>query len=305
MNTKLQSLGLLFLLMLSTTMQGQKSTHHFRDIKLEERGGVLSVEFRLPLHKKSVGSVESAFLLPVLEGEGHRLELPYIRLDGKSRCKALKRTGIQESYLTGMTTQSYITYEFPQAMGSIVDYRMEIPYEDWMEHASLMIHEEVYGCAGKREGILHALYRPQQEQTIVQRKKTADALVRVSYVTPRPEEKQRAELGSAYLDFPQGQSVIQPEFRHNYRELRTIEETIEKTRKDRNLEILGVTITGYASPEGSYQLNERLSWERAQALRSYLQRNSNLSSRLFDVLPGGGRLAHPPGNDRRESSAGS
>ncbi|MCD7978066.1 MAG: OmpA family protein [Tannerellaceae bacterium] len=81
--------------------------------------------------------------------------------------------------------------------------------------------------------------------------------------------------------------MIQPAFRNNRRELQRIEETIEKTRQDRNLEIIGVTIAGYASPEGSYKSNERLSWERAQASRNYLQRNSGLSSRLFDVLPGG------------------
>lgn len=81
--------------------------------------------------------------------------------------------------------------------------------------------------------------------------------------------------------------MIQANFRNNRRELDNIEKTIEKTSQDRNLEILGVTIAGYASPEGSYQLNERLSWERSQALKSYLQRNSSLSSRLFDVIPGG------------------
>jgi len=119
------------------------------------------------------------------------------------------------------------------------------------------------------------------------KKKIEDTRPQVSYVAPRPEQKHRSESGSAYLDFPQGQSVIQPSFRNNRRELQRIEETIEKTERDRNLEIIEVTIAGYASPEGSYQSNERLSWDRAQALRNYLQRNSRLSSRLFDVLPGG------------------
>jgi len=288
MNTKLQLLFFLFSLLVSTTGNGQRSPHIFHDVKVEDRGETYAVEFRLPLHKKSVGSVESIFLLPVLEGDGHRRELPYIRLDGKGRCKAMKRVGGNEGYGNDPITEAYITHEFPASIGQTVNYRMEVPFEEWMEQASLVIHEETYGCAGKRKGMLHTLYRPRPEAAPVTRKKQIeDILPQVSYVAPRLEQKHRSESGSAYLDFPQGQSVIQPAFRNNRRELQRIEETIEKTRQDRNLEIIGVTIAGYASPEGSYKSNERLSWERAQALRNYLQRNSGLSSRLFDVLPGG------------------
>ncbi|MCD7916054.1 MAG: tetratricopeptide repeat protein [Tannerellaceae bacterium] len=142
-------------------------------------------------------------------------------------------------------------------------------------------------CRKKTGTTPYALPSPGSSNRNYTQKKTTDALVRVSYIAPRVEEKHRSESGSAYLDFPQGQSMIQANFRNNRRELDNIEKTIEKTSQDRNLEILGVTIAGYASPERSYQLNERLSWERSQALKSYLQRNSSLSSRLFDVIPGG------------------
>ncbi|MCD7914974.1 MAG: OmpA family protein [Tannerellaceae bacterium] len=293
MNTKLLfSIILFFLFLFLAPLHAQRSVHSFRDIRVEDQEEVLSVEFRLPLHKKSVGSVESVFLLPVLEGDGHRLELPYIWLDGKGRCKAMKRA---ETFMNPFSAslsdplmESYVTHAFPQAIGSMTHYRIQVPFEEWMEKASLVVHEEVYGCAGKRKGVLHTLYRPREEsQPVSRKKKKEDALPRVSYVAPRLEEKHRSESGSAYLDFPQGQSLIQPSFRNNRKELQRMEETIEKTRRDRNLEILDITIAGYASPEGSYQSNERLSWERAQALRSYLQRNSGLSSRLFDVLPGG------------------
>ncbi|MCD7978833.1 MAG: OmpA family protein, partial [Tannerellaceae bacterium] len=99
--------------------------------------------------------------------------------------------------------------------------------------------------------------------------------------------KQRSETGSAYLDFPQGQSVILPDYRRNRAELNQIRQTIEKTRKDPNVEVQEIVITGFASPEGSYSSNERLSWDRAQALKNYLQRTGNLSSRYFEVQPGG------------------
>ena len=72
--------------------------------------------------------------------------------------------------------------------------------------------------------------------------------------------------GNAYLDFPVGKSAIQPDFRNNAAELAKIRGTLDSLIQAKNVRVRGITLVGYASPEGSTQLNDRLSAERADAL---------------------------------------
>ena len=79
--------------------------------------------------------------------------------------------------------------------------------------------------------------------------------------------------GNAYLDFPVGKSAIQPDFRNNAAELAKIRGTLDSLIQAKNVRVRGITLVGYASPEGSTQLNDRLSAERADALKAYLLQN--------------------------------
>lgn len=79
--------------------------------------------------------------------------------------------------------------------------------------------------------------------------------------------------GNAYLDFPVGKSAIQPDFRNNAAELAKIRGTLDSLIQAKNVRVRGITLVGYASPEGSTQLNDCLSAERADALKAYLLQN--------------------------------
>ncbi len=105
----------------------------------------------------------------------------------------------------------------------------------------------------------------------------------VNLVIPEKEEKERQVQGQAFLDFAVGRSVIAPTFRRNPEELEKIAWVVSKIQEDPDVEIKGLYVEGYASPEGSYALNERLSRERAEALAAYMSREFNLSRDLFRV----------------------
>ena len=70
-----------------------------------------------------------------------------------------------------------------------------------------------------------------------------------------------------------GKSAIQPDFRNNAAELAKIRGTLDSLIQAKNVRVRGITLVGYASPEGSTQLNDRLSAERADALKAYLLQN--------------------------------
>ena len=56
---------------------------------------------------------------------------------------------------------------------------------------------------------------------------------------------------------------------------------------DRNLTVKGISIEGFASPEGPLAFNEQLSKKRAEALKDYLVKNEKVSSKLYKVTFGG------------------
>jgi len=98
----------------------------------------------------------------------------------------------------------------------------------------------------------------------------------MAYVAPPVEVKNRAKEGSAFLDFPVNRTEIRPDYRQNSRELAAIQETIESVRGDKYATITGVSIKGYASPEGSYANNERLAKGRSEALLAYVRERYGL-----------------------------
>lgn len=77
--------------------------------------------------------------------------------------------------------------------------------------------------------------------------------------------------GCAYLDFEPGSSVIVPFYKRNSQELAKVHETLDKLKNDPNAEITGLSIIGYASPEGRYSTNETLAYDRARAFARYIQ----------------------------------
>ncbi len=93
-----------------------------------------------------------------------------------------------------------------------------------------------------------------------------------SIIIPEAEPvKSRSESGRAYIEFVVGRSEILPDFRGNAAELRGIHDMIRLVDTDPDVTITRMTITGNASPEGSYPSNMSLSKRRAQALKEYLQ----------------------------------
>ena len=60
-----------------------------------------------------------------------------------------------------------------------------------------------------------------------------------------------------------------------------------KVQNDRNLTITGISIEGFASPEGPLKFNEQLSQKRAEALKAYLTANEKVPANLYKVSFGG------------------
>lgn len=158
-----------------------------------------------------------------------------------------------------------------------VHYNARVPYESWMNGAELKMLGEVHGCANCLKEENMAKVSP----VLLERYAVKPV---IAFVTPAVEAvKARSEEGRAYLDFPVNKTTIYPEYRRNPFELAAIKRTIDVVNENDDTEITGISIWGYASPEGNYANNRRLAEGRAAALKKYVMTEYGLDESKFTV----------------------
>lgn len=106
----------------------------------------------------------------------------------------------------------------------------------------------------------------------------------------RPYDKTRIlrkEKGTLYVHFPLDRSVLDRNFRDNAPTLDRIVELTRAVMEDSTSSVMKIQIVGLASVEGPQRRNERLSTERAEALKSYIQQRVPTPDSLYDCAYGG------------------
>ncbi|MFQ8805237.1 MAG: hypothetical protein ACLR8Y_09295 [Alistipes indistinctus] len=134
-------------------------------------------------------------------------------------------------------------------------YHAVVPFRDWMRGGGLVLNSQWYGC--KKDMVA-------EQNTLLAEPVPAPPAPPVVVVVEKPVPAKplvfevKKVTGNAYLDFPVGKSAIQPDFRNNAAELAKIRGTLDSLIQAKNVRVRGITLVGYASPEGSTQLNDRL-----------------------------------------------
>ncbi|MDO5665777.1 MAG: DUF3868 domain-containing protein [Bacteroidia bacterium] len=206
------------------------------------------------------------------------LRLPAVVINGKNRHTAYRRAQLLGKPAVWNDGNIYNIQsrdkEVPQHLG----YSVSLAFEPWMRKAQLFIKEEVTGCAscpvGEADSLLNEKILP------------SDFIPSflISYVTPEAEPvKARSEQYTARFTYRVGRSELLPEVGNNARELEQVDKVVRNIVNDKDLTMNKLAISGYASPEGGFDSNMRLSRDRAYSFSSYLERNYNLNASQFDV----------------------
>ena len=154
-----------------------------------------------------------------------------------------------------------------------VKYQEDFAYDPWMEHSKLDF-ECVTGCCGneKTENVPMATmdyaapqYKPE-----------------FTYIRPAAVDSKLFNLeGQAFINFRVNKTNIEPDYMTNPEEMKKILDTIDAVRDNKDAKVKRITLTGYASPEGSYAGNARLAQGRTDALREYIRRQYAFPENLF------------------------
>lgn len=211
-------------------------------------------------------------LVPVLmskDGANNKV-LPAIYVYGRTR-------EIVDSRNKNLPEDAFVVLRRENGTAQTINYVARVPYKQWMNGADLKLMGEIHGCADclKEEDLA------QVTPVLLERYVVKPA---IAFVAPAVEAvKNRAEEGRAYLDFPVNKTTIYPEYRRNPQELAAIKRTIDIVKENDDTEITGISIHGYASPEGGYTNNSRLAKGRAEALKKYVMNEYGLNASMFTV----------------------
>ncbi|GAB6118863.1 DUF3868 domain-containing protein [Dysgonomonas termitidis] len=252
---------------------------------LKQEGDSLLLSLSVHIQGQAVSGGQSMLLIPELstgsDPDSKKVTFPYIRVDGDERRKldersfALARADKRSAY-----HRPLMQVNIRQFTDTTLLYKLKIPYEAWMDSARLVLYQQVTGY-NRQESRLYALIL--SDKVELEARVPYQVSPGVSLLTPGREVKTRKRQGKAFLDFQAGRSVINPGFRRNPAELAKINEAVSDVKDNPDAGITGLFIEGYASPDGLYTTNERLSKERSLALKDYLKTKFGFDEGLFKV----------------------
>ena len=189
-----------------------------------------------------------------------------------------KKVTLPMIFINSRTQQIYfdrsLRYEYPDAFGLLkkngrnltIDYLRTVKYEPWMNHSVVKLLKQSCACSNMKnrgEVIIASL---DQDDT------PPDIQLFPVYLVPPADNsvKVREERGSAFLCFEVNKWDIKPDYMSNPAELQKIHNSVTLVKNDSDVTIRKMTIEGFASPEGPFPSNKRLSENRTEALKKYL-----------------------------------
>ncbi len=225
------------------------------DVAVERSTSTLLVSMKVHPEVFSKKWNREVWLRPVLVSGADSLWLEPVVIAGRTRYyQNLRADGSTPGYVM-LRSGSEDTY----------DYSVNVPFDSWMEKGELEMVSEIDGCCGD------GLADPADNDLMAFDFREKVLKPMFAYVKPMGEiEKLRHVEGKAYIDFPVNKTVIYPDYRSNPKELAEIKRTIDEVRNDKDVNIISLTIKGFASPEGPYANNERLAKGRTEALIKYV-----------------------------------
>ena len=225
------------------------------NFNMNRNGKYLTVTMDIDLSELDVNSNRAVLLTPRLVNGTDSIDLPSIGIYGHRRYYYYIRNGI--STISGETEKSFKASNKPEQL----EYDNHIPYENWMDGATLKFHRSDWGCCQEILAEYDGLLGRHREAFFPE----------LVFVQPKAEVmKSRSLSGSAYIDFPVDQTVIYPDYRRNTVELGKIQATIDSVRNDKDITITSVWLKGFASPESPYKHNTDLAIGRTAALKKHI-----------------------------------
>lgn len=271
-STIILSLFALWSIISPLTAQERDSTISVTSSNLYISGGQLIVSMQLQVNRP-LRSNESVLLTPKLaDSLDNFVQFPPIYVNGRRQHYVFLREEAKK-------LRDYVELRRRNKKEQSIEYLRAVRFSEWMRYARLEVEETSCGCGIPfQHDSLQLGYVEVPPQPV-----PVQQLLKAKVAKPVVVKNIIKKTGNAYLDFPLDESVIYPEFGKNTEELQKIHESLAQILGDSLLVLRGIELHGYASPEGPYRNNERLSYERTMSLKKYLMEKYALDESVIQV----------------------
>lgn len=274
---------------LSAGAQGIDKKITIENTDIEVKGSSVDIRFDLLAEGIAINCNGHLKLEFAVENGDRRLVLPAVIYSGAQRYRYEQR---RLTLSNGYQLKPYHVYRKVRKNSSYeLEYKMTIPYYEWMEHATITYREYLHDCSGDNQsgqGVLVADLVPAPlSQAHTSGTSAPNAALypnMVSFLVPEAEEvKARTSMLELKIDFPVNVTEVRSDYMDNRRKLARADSLITLLQSNDLIQIEGVNIKGYASPEGSYARNEQLARGRSENFKQYLVRNHPGNQYLRDA----------------------
>lgn len=250
-------------------------------VRLQQSGETLHVEFDIVTKNMKVYSTGNIALVPCLISPTRIYEFPSVLFKGKNEYLAYERKlALMSSAESDAVKQPYKVEKSFNKKSNTIQYRYTIPFEPWMKEARLELRYDESGCGR----FIKSTKQQVSDYVTLER----PFVPHMTFVQPVAEQvKSREKQIETFLDFEVNKTIIRTEYMNNPKELARIRTMIDELRSDEDITINRLDIVGYASPEGTYANNKRLSEGRAIALKNYLAAQYNFPASTYRTTFGG------------------
>lgn len=279
MINKVKTIFLVALLLVVSQLLAQ--TNILPEVKFEKQsvlkdGDQVFCRMDISLDRIYVSTNDMLVLTPVIKAadKSREVKLSSVIVTGKRRGKAFER-----NVVLGKLPENYMN---PAAVvlrkngkPQNINYSEVVPFEEWMNDASLFVRSQIAGCADCRK---------EQSERLIAQPLLYQPAFKVSYIVPEVEPvKSRSDKYTATLNFRVNKSDLDPGYMNNRAILAEADSLVLELLNNKDLTVKDFRIVGYASPESSVSHNRSLSERRANVFADYLSHKHNISRNRMAV----------------------
>lgn len=247
--------------------------------RLERQDSCMRVDMNIDLSEVHLIPDCTIYLHPWLRSEADSLLLPPVMLNGPQSDLMYRR---RKALGTAGNIFPHIAIREGEHRLPVINYRKaDIPYEQWMDSAAVVLRDENCNCDSRlipfsmQVERIAPLMVIRTDTLIIHDTVKIDRPVSIP-VAPLVVEKKKEVVVEhagyrADIYFPVSGMKILPEHDLNREAWHKFVTEIDSLRSNNANTVLGITVTGYSSPEGAYGANDIIAKRRALALKKYLE----------------------------------
>lgn len=264
--------------------------------RMERADSCLVLDMNVDLREVRLAPDCTVYIIPRIFSGNDSLDLPPIMLNGPQSDLMYRRRKALGKFIEPTSCEPYVVLREGDHPLPVVNYRKaDIEFRSWMEQADIMIYYRSYNNDDRLVPIRAEFERVPplvvvKTDTLVihdtiRIEKKIERPMYVQAPAPVPEKKKETVIEHAGyradIYFPVGGMKILPEHELNREAWHAFVSELDSLRAATGNTVLGITVTGYSSPEGGYEANDRIAKRRAEALKSFL--GTKYNSTLVEI----------------------